>query len=98
MVGWVMCSTCEDWVKLASTPFETVEEAEAAASYRCHKCEALRILREEFALLIKHETEKWHLTVENVKVIYVRRKVTRPPRKGGLCFRNSLKRATCEWH
>ncbi|KAH6934878.1 hypothetical protein HPB50_001579 [Hyalomma asiaticum] len=69
VVGWVMCSTCEDWVKLASTPFETVEEAEAAASYRCHTCEALRILREEFALLIKHETEKWHLTVENVKAI-----------------------------
>ncbi|KAH7971834.1 hypothetical protein HPB52_003224 [Rhipicephalus sanguineus] len=67
VVGWVMCAACEEWVKLDNTPFETVEEADAAASYRCHKCEALRILREEFALLIKLETEKWHLTVENVK-------------------------------
>ncbi|KAL1440373.1 hypothetical protein MTO96_001197 [Rhipicephalus appendiculatus] len=62
-----MCSACEDWVKLASTPFETIEEA--AAAYRCHMCEALRILREELTLLIKWETEKWHLAVENAKAI-----------------------------
>ncbi|KAH6933477.1 hypothetical protein HPB50_015425 [Hyalomma asiaticum] len=51
------------------TPYESVEEAEVARDFYCQQCETIRILREEFVLKLKQETERCKLAVVNVTAV-----------------------------
>ncbi|KAH7934809.1 hypothetical protein HPB52_000506 [Rhipicephalus sanguineus] len=50
---WVFCVSCEVWVDLECTPFETVEEARAAPAFTCRQCEKIDTVKAEMASLIK---------------------------------------------
>ncbi|KAH6920312.1 hypothetical protein HPB50_028701 [Hyalomma asiaticum] len=64
-----MCTGCSYWHTLDATPYESVEEAEAAPDFYCQQCETIRILREEFVLKLKQETEICKLAVANVTAV-----------------------------
>lgn len=66
---WVMCTGCSYWHTLEATPYESVEEAEAAPDFYCQQCETTRILREEFVLKLKQEAELCKLAVANVRAV-----------------------------
>ncbi|KAH7961386.1 hypothetical protein HPB52_008733 [Rhipicephalus sanguineus] len=79
---WVMCTGCNYWHTLASTPYESVEEAEAAPEFYCQQCETIRVLREEFVQLLKEETERCKLTVANMRAMLEEESKARKAERG----------------
>ncbi|KAH8042584.1 hypothetical protein HPB51_024805 [Rhipicephalus microplus] len=66
IAGWVMCNGCEMWIQLEHTPFATNDEAEEAETYLCKHCERLRLLKEEFLLMMREMDKGWRLAIQNI--------------------------------
>lgn len=62
---WVMCSRCKAWIALEHTQFTCIEEAEAAVTFLCPRCEILDVIQADFTRRIKQEAENWKLAVAN---------------------------------
>ncbi|KAH7982226.1 hypothetical protein HPB52_003504 [Rhipicephalus sanguineus] len=65
--SWVACTSCDVWIDIEDTPFESVEEASATAHYDCKQCVRLNILREEFTQLLRRHKEECALQLENTE-------------------------------
>ncbi|KAH7983363.1 hypothetical protein HPB52_011501 [Rhipicephalus sanguineus] len=65
--SWVACTSCDVWIDIEDTPFESVEEASATAHYDCKQCVRLNVLREEFAQLMRQHKEECMLQLENTE-------------------------------
>ncbi|KAL3210417.1 hypothetical protein MRX96_037168 [Rhipicephalus microplus] len=50
-------TSCDVWIDIEDTPFETVEEASATAHYDCKQCVRLNVLREDFAQCLRQHKE-----------------------------------------
>ncbi|KAH7955854.1 hypothetical protein HPB52_004554 [Rhipicephalus sanguineus] len=55
---WVQCAGCEIWVELSATPFENIEEANAAARYDCTQCIKLSIIQSDVTQRLKQAEEE----------------------------------------
>ncbi|KAL1436270.1 hypothetical protein MTO96_049785 [Rhipicephalus appendiculatus] len=64
---WVQCAGCELWVELSATPFENIEEANAAARYDCTQCVNLSIMQSDIAQRLKQTKEEWLLRGEQLE-------------------------------
>lgn len=64
---WVQCAGCEIWVKLSATPFENIEEANAAARYDCTQCVKLSIIQSDVTQRLKEAKEEWTLRGERLE-------------------------------
>ncbi|KAH6947146.1 hypothetical protein HPB50_017219 [Hyalomma asiaticum] len=65
--SWVACTSCDGWIGIEDTPFETVEEASAATQYVCKQCVRLNVLRDEFAQSLRQHKEQCALQLENTE-------------------------------
>ncbi|KAH7982697.1 hypothetical protein HPB52_006625 [Rhipicephalus sanguineus] len=63
---WVMCSRCKTWIELEHTQFTSIEEAVAAMTFLCQRCEILDVIQADFTRRIKQEAENWKLAVTNL--------------------------------
>lgn len=54
---------------MEATPYESVKEVEAAPDFYCQQCETIRIIRKEFVLKLKQDTERCKLAVANVTAV-----------------------------
>ncbi|KAH7971678.1 hypothetical protein HPB52_002169 [Rhipicephalus sanguineus] len=63
---WVMCSRCKTWIELEHTQFTSIEEAVAAVTFLCQRCEILDVIQADFTRRIKQEAENWKLAVANL--------------------------------
>ncbi|KAH7972463.1 hypothetical protein HPB52_012451 [Rhipicephalus sanguineus] len=63
---WVMCSRCKAWIALEHTQFTCIEEAEAAVTFLCPRCEILDVIQADFTRRIQQEAENWKLAVANL--------------------------------
>ncbi|KAL1485738.1 hypothetical protein MTO96_047234 [Rhipicephalus appendiculatus] len=66
LVDWMQCPSCERWIERSDTPFETTQDAEADSSFLCRICERMRVMREEFQLQAKQESERWKLALDTL--------------------------------
>ncbi|KAH7973190.1 hypothetical protein HPB52_022749 [Rhipicephalus sanguineus] len=69
---WVFCVSCEVWVDLECTPFETVEEARAAPAFTCRQCEKIDTVKAEMAALVKQQADDSKLLIANLEARFER--------------------------
>ncbi|KAH7957314.1 hypothetical protein HPB52_017395 [Rhipicephalus sanguineus] len=65
--SWVACTSCDVWIDIEVTPFESVAEASATAHYDCKHCVRLNVLLEESAQLLRQHKEECVLQLENTE-------------------------------